>query len=104
MGDCRENCPVAEKVSRLEEQLDEYQAQNGDSHREIYGRLNTLERTSDVQGTKFDAIMEKLKLLAVSVEEIKLKPAKRWEGLVEKLILTLEGGILLYLLAKVGIG
>lgn len=92
MGDCRENCPVAEKVSRLEEQLDEYQAQNGDSHREIYGRLNTLESTSAVQGTRFDFIIEKLDNLTRSVEEIKQKPAKRWEAVVAAVISAVVRG------------
>ncbi len=104
MGDCRENCPVAEKVSRLEEQLDEYQAQNGDSHREIYGRLNTLESTSAVQGTRFDFIIEKLDNLTRSVEEIKQKPAKRWEAVVAAIISAVVSGVVVFLLAGGRIG
>ena len=94
MGDCRENCPVAEKVNRLEEQLDEYQAQNGDSHREIYGRLNALESTSAVQGTRFDFI----------IEEIKQKPAKRWEAVIAAVISALVSGVVVWLLAGGRIG
>ena len=104
MGACRENCPVAEKVSRLEEQLDEYQAQNGDSHREIYGRLNTLESTSAVQGTRFDFIIEKLDNLTRSVEEIKQKPAKRWEAVVAAVISAVVSGVVVFLLAGGRIG
>lgn len=104
MGDCRENCPVAEKVNRLEEQLDEYQAQNGDSHREIYGRLNALESTSAVQGTRFDFIIEKLDNLTKSVEEINQKPAKRWEAVIAAVISALVSGVVVWLLAGGRIG
>ncbi len=104
MGDCRENCPVADKVNRLEAQLDEYQAQNADSHREIYGRLNTLERTSDVQGTRFDAIIEKLDNLTQNVEEIKQKPARRWEAVIAAVISALASGVAVWLLAGGRIG
>ena len=96
MGDCRENCPVAEKVNRLEEQLDEYQAQ--------YGRLNALESTSAVQGTRFDFIIEKLDNLTKSVEEIKQKPAKRWEAVIAAVISALVSGVVVWLLAGGRIG
>ncbi len=104
MGDCRENCPVAEKVNRLEAQLDEYQSQNADSHREIYGRLNTLERTSDVQGARFDAIMEKLESLGKNVDELKGRPARRWEAVVAAVISAVAGGVAVYLMAGGRIG
>lgn len=38
------------------------------------------------------------------VETLEKKPAKRWESVVEKIILTIVGAIVGYLLVKVGLG
>lgn len=41
--------------------------------------------------------------LDAKVEIIESKPAKRWEGVVDKIIMALVGGIVGYLLVKVGL-
>lgn len=46
---------------------------------------------------------EKLDGLSEDVEEIKNKPAKRWEGLVEKAVAALVGGLIVYALSKIGL-
>ena len=46
---------------------------------------------------------ERQEQLSVDVDELKAKPAKRWDGIVEKIILTVIGVIALFLLAKAGI-
>lgn len=104
MADCAQNCPIAKKVERLEEQMDEFQAQNGDSHREIYGRLNTLERASDVQGAHYDAILEKLDNLTQKVDALEQKPAKRWEAAAAAVISAIVTGLTVYLLSGGRIG
>lgn len=38
------------------------------------------------------------------VKEIKDKPGKRWEGIVDKIIFAIVGGIVTYLLMRLGIG
>ena len=38
------------------------------------------------------------------VETLEKKPEKRWESVVEKIILTIVGAIVGYLLVKVGLG
>lgn len=42
--------------------------------------------------------------IKTSVNTIAEKPAKRWDGLIEKIIFTLVGAIVGFLLLKVGIG
>lgn len=39
-----------------------------------------------------------------TVQEIKEKPGKRWEGVVDKIIFTVVGAIVTYMLLKLGIG
>lgn len=42
--------------------------------------------------------------LVSKVETLEQKPAKRWDGLVEKIILTIAAALIGFLLAQVGIG
>lgn len=39
-----------------------------------------------------------------AVQEIREKPGKRWDGVVDKIIFTVIGGIITFLLFKLGIG
>lgn len=39
-----------------------------------------------------------------TVTELKLKPGKRWDGLVDKVILTIAAGIVGFIMAKFGLG
>jgi hypothetical protein len=45
----------------------------------------------------------KLGDLCTDVDEIKSKPAKRWESIVEKAIFTVVGAFVAYVLAQLGI-
>jgi hypothetical protein len=45
----------------------------------------------------------KLDGLCNDVEEIKEKPGKRWDALVEKILFTVVGSLVTFLLAKIGI-
>ena len=49
------------------------------------------------------AVQTKVDGLCEDVEEIKGKPGKRWEGLVEKVIFTIAGAVVTFALAKLGI-
>lgn len=39
-----------------------------------------------------------------AVQEIREKPGKRWEGVVDKIVFTVIGGVVTFLLVKLGIG
>lgn len=39
-----------------------------------------------------------------AVQEIREKPGKRWEGVVEKALFTAVGGVVTFLLVKLGLG
>jgi hypothetical protein len=52
---------------------------------------------------KQDTMETKLGDLCTDVDEIKSKPAKRWEGIVEKAIFTVVGAFVAYVLAQLGI-
>lgn len=82
---CTDNprdCPMSARIEALERANE----QHGKSHREIYGRLGTLETATAVQETKLDTILKKLDDLNDKVEALEAKPARRWESMVEKAI------------------
>ena len=54
---CTEPCA---DLTRLEKELDKFQGQNSDTHREIFKRLNELERAEAAQEQHFSTVNEKL--------------------------------------------
>lgn len=104
MADCVQNCPLTVRVNNIESQLDEFQTQNGSSHKDIYNRLGALERSEAIQGERYTAIMGKLDILTNKVEKLEQKPAKRWEAVIAAAISALVSGVVVYLMSGGRIG
>lgn len=98
----REMAVIREKQAAAEEQ-----------HRTIFRRLDQQDKLLDSvnklvtsnellaneqkrQGKRIDGLCE-------SVDEIKAKPGKRWEAVLEKILLTAVGALVTYALAKIGL-
>ncbi len=97
---CNEPCP---ELERLSSRLNELQAQNSDTHREIFGRINKLERQEAVQEVQYSTILEKLDSLEGKVDGLEAKPGKRWESIVDKVIWAVCAAVIAFLLARVGL-
>ena len=77
------------------------------------GRIKKLEEESGVLhqlATSVAIMAEQLKTMNASVttltsevEEMKEKPAKRWDSLVEKILWGVVGAVLAYFLAQIGL-
>lgn len=77
------------------------------------GRIEKLEEENSVLhqlATSVAVMAEQLKTLnngvttlAGEVEDMKEKPAKRWDSLVDKIIWAVAGAVLAFLLAKIGL-
>lgn len=116
---CKENCPI---LSRVEE-LEKVNHQNSETHREIFKRLNSVERETGEQGvtlknidskldrliqwqdeqrdrlSKIDSITE----LSGKVANLEAKPGKRWESLAEKALWAVCAAVIAFLLGRVGL-
>ena len=78
------------------------------------GRIKKLEAESEVLhklATSVAVMAEQLKTmnenvatLAGELEELKEKPAKRWDNVVDKIIVTLAAAVVGFILAKLGLG
>ena len=99
---CTDNprdCPMSARIEALERANE----QHGKSHREIYGRLGTLETATAVQETKLDTILKKLDDINDKVEALEAKPARRWESMVEKAIWAVCAAVIAWFLARMGL-
>lgn len=97
---CAEPCA---DLIRLEKELDKFQGQNSDTHREIFKRLNELEKAEAAQEKHFETVNEKLDKLIEWQENQRDKPGKRWESIVEKAIWAVCAAVIAFLLAQVGL-
>lgn len=101
---CLRDCPVAARVENLENQAEEFQAQNSSSHKEIFARLNSLEKAEAVQEVHYTNIIAKLDNLTTKVTEIEQKPGKRWEALVADVVKLVVAAVVGFFLGKAGLG
>lgn len=92
---CIESCPVLPRV----EVLEEANRQHGATHREMFTRLNALERSTDSQGVMLKNIDGKLDEVKATVSALAEKPAKRWDGLVDKFIYLAVGAVVAWIAA-----
>ena len=80
---CNPNdCPLELRVSALERANE----QHGKTHREIFRRMNDVERDNAVQEERYTAIAGKLDEISATVKALADKPGRRWDGLVDKLV------------------
>lgn len=91
MDNCNpNNCPLEPRVEALEKANE----QHSKTHREIFRRMNEVERDNAVQAAQFKAITEKLDDINGTVHTLAAKPGKRWESFVGYALSALAGAFL----------
>lgn len=97
------DCYGLRKALEIETELKDHVKHNTESHERFFNRLEALEKQEGIQIVQYEHIMEKLDKLATDVAELKSKPAKRWEGIIEKIISVLVAAIVGFMLARIGL-
>ena len=67
------------------------------------GELDRLVSTVAVIATKQQTIEDDVKEIKTDVKCLSEKPVKRWDGAVDKIIMTVLGAIIIYILAQIGL-
>lgn len=98
----RETCNDCPAIPRVEA-LEEANRKHSDTHREMFARIGALETATAVQENKLDVILKKLDEITEKVDALESKPAKRWDGIVDKAIWAVAAAVIAFLLAKVGL-
>lgn len=101
--DPQRDCLGLQKAEMLEKQITQWRAEARETHREIYTRLNELEQSEASRDVQYMNILEKLDQLLRWQEEQKGKSGKRWESVVEKVLLMVVAAIVTWILAKIGL-
>lgn len=104
MPDCEKNCVLAAHVDRLEEDMKSEKENRQKTHSEIYDRLRKVESDQAVSRTKLDTITDKLDSLDGKMDTLLSKPGKRWEAVVAAVISAVVGGLIVFVMTKIGLG
>lgn len=101
---CNPNdCPVSARVDALKEEFNTYRANSSSTHKEMFQRLGDLERAEAAQEKHFETVNEKLDKLIEWQENQRDKPARRWDGIVDKTIWAVLAAVIAFLLGRVGL-
>lgn len=95
-------------------ELEKKQSASEEQHRTIFRRLDKSEKLADSVSDLALSVRDlvnaqnntdsKVDKLCVTVEEIKEKPGKRWETLCMDVLKVIVGGLIGYVLVKLGLG
>lgn len=104
MPDCEKNCVLAARVDRLEEDMKSEKENRQKTRSEIYDRLRKVESDQAVSRTKLDTITDKLDSLDGKMDTLLSKPGKRWEAVIAAVISAVVGGLIVFVMTKIGLG
>ena len=65
--------------------------------------INRLATSMEVMAERQEQVVDSVDKLDGKVTALEQKPAKRWDGLVEKIIFTAVGALVAYILSKFGV-
>lgn len=75
-----------------------------DSLEKRQDNVDKLATSVEVLATQFSHQQEDISEIKTDVRSMASKPAKRWDNIVDKIILTIVAAIVAFLLVKIGIG
>lgn len=100
MDNCNpNNCPLEPRVEALERSNE----QHSQTHRELFRRMNEVERDNAVQAAQYNAITDTLGEIKATVEAVAAKPGKRWESTTGEIIKFLIQAVLVIAAVKIGL-
>lgn len=110
-GEDRQTCIQEGRLQRIEERMKQHDDANQKTHRLFYERFEEEGKCRVRLEEKFNAVMTALvDLKAVSLkeikedlEELKEKPAKRWESVITSIISVCVGMFITYVVMKGGV-
>ena len=99
---CVENardCPLLPRIEALEKDCEH----NKDAHKEFYNRLESHHTNVALIEERMAQIKGDTEEIKESVQELKEKPGKRWESMVEKALWAVCAAVIAFLLGRLGL-
>lgn len=100
--DPQKECLGIAKAEMIEEQLREHKEKSSKDHREMFDRIRKLEIDYAKTDTQYGQIMETLGSMKSDIAELKAKPARRWDSIIDKILIAVIGAIVVYIMANIG--
>lgn len=100
--DPQRDCIGLAKAVLLEKQLAEHRENSRKDHADMFDRIRMLEIAQAETKTQYGQIMESLGALRADINELKSKPAKRWDAVIDKVLLGVIGVIVVYIMTQIG--
>lgn len=100
MPDCKDSaCPLVPRIEALERDSEH----NKEAHKDFYARLENSHTSVALIEERMNQIKADTEEIKEAVQEMKDKPAKRWDGAIDKVICTVIGVVVGFLLKKAGV-
>lgn len=103
-------CIGSERVDLLIKELDEWKKDAKADHEAMYKRIRALELNDARRDEQYQKILDKLDELSLEIsgassglQELKLKPAKRWEDVTRQVLLTVAAAVCAFILGRLGL-
>ena len=106
IADPSRDCLGLAKAEMLEKQIAEYRQQSRETHSELYTRITALEKSDakrDEQYSKLNDMQADINKALLSIAEFKEKSGKRWDKIVDKILLLVITACVGYILIKFGL-
>ncbi len=83
--------------------LEEDSRRNQETHKEFFVPFERLGMEYARIETQYADIMKTLDRLRDAIEELKAKPAKRWDGIVDKALWAVLAAVIAFFLGRLGL-
>ena len=93
------DCPLVPRIKRLEVDSEH----NKEAHKEFYSKLEGSHTDVALIEERVSQIKEDTEEIKASVRELRDKPARRWDSLVDKTLWAIAAAVITYLLARAGL-
>ena len=122
--DPQRDCLGLQKANMLEKQMSEWKEQSRQTHKEFFDRIRGLEKAQEDSkdfhakfydwqrqqiardarlDEKLNGMDANIKKVLAKQESCELKPAKRWDAIVDKAIWAVLAAVIAFLLARIGL-
>lgn len=95
----KEQSLQGQRLSIAEDKIKDHKEYQSVKNKEYFDRLATLEKDGTRNDEKLDRIEKSVSEIQADIKEIKNKPSKRWDGVIDKIltiVLSAIGAALLF--------
>lgn len=94
-------CLGLSETKRLEEALDALRKKNSETHQRLWDEIHAIKESEAGQRVQYQHIIEKLTAIQAKVDNLELKPAKRYEDIVKQIISLLIAAVVGMIFGKI---